>query len=144
MNFDDKNVEVIKILLPFLTWMSVAIGWVVTHYLTKRRDIENEKRKIRTQYLVDVFRFLATNISNRDISREYWRKFEDTISDIQLFGTPSQILLLKEIIDQIVSGDPFELDPILNDIRGHLRKDLGLEVVDDNVLYLRENKLGKS
>jgi hypothetical protein len=144
MNFDDKNVEVIKILLPFLTWMSVAIGWVVTHYLTKRRDIENEKRKIRTQYLVDVFRFLATNISNRDISREDWRKFEDTISDIQLFGTPSQILLLKEIIDQIVSGDPFELDPILNDIRGHLRKDLGLEVVDDNVLYLRENKLGKS
>ncbi len=144
MNFGDKDVEVIKILLPFLTWMSVAIGWVVTHYLTKRRDIENEKRKIRTQYLVNVFRFLATSISNRDISKEDWRKFEDTVSDIQLFGTPSQIILLKEITDQIVLGNPFELDPLLNDIRGHLRKDLGLEVVDGNVLHLRENKIGKS
>jgi hypothetical protein len=144
MNFDDKDIEIAKILLPFLTWISVVTGWIVTHHLTKRRDIENEKRKIRTQYLVNVFRFLATSISNRDISKEDWRKFEDTVSDIQLFGTPSQIILLKEITDQIVLGNPFELDPILNDIRGHLRKDLGLESADGNVLYLRENKTIKS
>jgi hypothetical protein len=137
MNFNDKDLELIRIALTFLTWTSVIVGWVVTDYLTKRRDVESQKRKIRTDYLVNVFRFLATSISNRNPSEEDWRKFEDIIADIQLFGTPEQIRLLKAVTNQIAEKKEFDLDPILNDLRDHLRSDLDLESIDGNVRWIR-------
>jgi hypothetical protein len=137
MNFSDKGLELIKIALTFLAWISVVIGWVVTDYLTKRRDVESQKRKIRTDYLVNVFRFLATSISNRNPSEEDWRKFEDIIADIQLFGTPEQIRLLKAVTNQIAEKKEFDLDPILNNLRDHLRSDLDLESIDGNIRWIR-------
>jgi hypothetical protein len=75
MILNDKELELIKIALTFLAWISVVIGWVVTDYLTKRRDVESQKRKIRTEYLVNAFRFLATSVSNRNLSEleEDWK-----------------------------------------------------------------------
>ena len=137
MNFNDKDLELTRIALTFLTWTSVIVGWVVTDYLTKRRDVESQKRKIRTDYLVNVFRFLATSISNRNPSEEDWRKFEDIIADIQLFGTPEQIRLLKAVTNQIAEKKEFDLDPILNDLRDHLRSDLDLESIDGNIRWIR-------
>jgi hypothetical protein len=137
MDFSDKGLELIKIALTFLAWISVVIGWVVTDYLTKRRDVESQKRKIRTDYLVNVFRFLATSISNRNPSEEDWRKFEDIIADIQLFGTPEQIRLLKAVTNQIAEKKEFDLDPILNNLRDHLRSDLDLESIDGNIRWIR-------
>jgi hypothetical protein len=137
MDFSDKSLELIKIALTFLAWISVVIGWVVTDHLTKRRDVESQKRKIRTDYLVNVFRFLATSISNRNPSEEEWRKFEDIIADIQLFGTPEQIRLLKAVTNQIAEKKEFDLDPILNDLRDHLRSDLDLESVEGNIRWIR-------
>jgi hypothetical protein len=137
MNFNNKDLELIRIALTFLTWISVIFGWVVTDYLTKRRDVESQKRKIRTDYLVNVFRFLATSISNRNPSEEDWRKFEDIIADIQLFGTPEQIRLLKAVTNQIAEKKEFDLDPILNDLRDHLRSDLDLESIDGNIRWIR-------
>jgi hypothetical protein len=137
MDFSDKCLELIKIALTFLAWISVVVGWVVTDHLTKRRDVESQKRKIRTDYLVNVFRFLATSISNRNPSEEDWRKFEDIIADIQLFGTPEQIRLLKAVTNQIAEKKEFDLDPILNDLRDHLRSDLDLESIDGNIRWIR-------
>jgi hypothetical protein len=48
MNFKDQDLELIRIVTTFLTWASVIIGWVVTDNLTKRRDVESQKLKIRT------------------------------------------------------------------------------------------------
>jgi hypothetical protein len=133
MNCSNNDLELIKIALTFL----VVLGWVVTDHLTKRRDLESQKRKIRTDYLVNVFRFLATSISNRDPLKEDWRKFEDIIADIQLFGTPEQIRLLKAVTNQIAEKKEFDLDPILNDLRDHLRRDLDLESVEGNIRWIR-------
>jgi hypothetical protein len=137
MNFKDQDLELIRIVTTSLTWASVIIGWVVTDSLTKRRDVKNQKLKIRTEYLVNVFRFLATNVSQRDLSEEDWRRFEDIIADIQLFGTPEQIRLLKAVTNQIAEKKEFDLDPILNDLRDHLRSDLDLESIDGNVRWIR-------
>jgi hypothetical protein len=134
MNCSSNDLELTKIALTFLV---VLIGWVVTDHLTKRRDVESQKRKIRTDYLVNVFRFLATSISNRNPSEEDWRKFEDIIADIQLFGTPEQIRLLKSVTNQIAEKKEFDLDPILNDLRDHLRSDLDLESVEGNIRWIR-------
>jgi hypothetical protein len=38
---------------------------------------------------------------------------------------------------QMVEDGTVDLDPILNDLRDHLRKDLGLESIDGNVHWLR-------
>ena len=135
MNFNEK--ELVELIKTALTLILVVIGWVITDCLAKRRDIENQKRKIRTDYLVNVFRFLATSVSNRNLSEEDWRKLEDIIADIQLFGTPRQIHLLKTMTRKMVEDDTFDLDPILNDLRDHLRHDLGLESIDGNVHWLR-------
>ena len=137
MDFNNKDLlEIAKIVLPFLTWTSVIFGWIVTHSLTKRREVESQKRKIRTEYLVNVFRFLATSVSNRNFSELEERELENVISDIQLFGTPRQISLAKKMTDEMVNGE-FELDPLLNDLRDDLRRDLGLESIDGNIRWIR-------
>jgi predicted KAP-like P-loop ATPase len=138
MTFNNTHIELIKIVLTFLTWISVIVGWIATDYFAKRRDVENQKRKIRTEYLVNVFRFLATSVSNRNISEDDRRKLEDVVADIQLFGTPRQIHLLKTMTHEMVKDGTFDLDPILNDLRDHLRRDLNLESIEGNVHWLRD------
>jgi hypothetical protein len=39
--------------------------------------------------------------------------------------------------DEIVNNKTFDLDPILNDLRDHLRSDLGLESIDGNIRWIR-------
>ncbi len=137
MDFSDKGLELIKIALTFLAWISVVIGWLATHHLTQLRDVENQKRKIRTDYLVNVFRFLATSVSNRNLLDEDLRKFEDVVADIQLFGTPEQVRLLKVVTNEMREKKEFNLDPLLNDLRDHLRSDLALGSIDGNIHWIR-------
>jgi hypothetical protein len=126
--------EYIKIVA---TVFVAALGWIVAHYFTSQKSRNDKKRDLSIEYLSNAYRFLTTEIVQRDISDESWAKLEKVITDVQLFGSPEQVELIKNLVECIVQGGEFELDELINSLRKDLRKELGLEAVSGNVKWFR-------
>ncbi|MFO8066166.1 MAG: hypothetical protein R6U11_01155, partial [Bacteroidales bacterium] len=80
---------------------------------------------------------LTHDISHRALNEERCKKLEKVVSDIQLFGNTEQINLVQNMVNEATQKDTFELDPLINELRNSLRKELGLREVDGNVKWLR-------
>ncbi len=37
------------------TVVIAAMGWIIVHYFTSRRDMANKRREIKTQYLIEAY-----------------------------------------------------------------------------------------
>ena|SRR5712692_852308 len=114
----------------------VIVGWYVVHYLSGRRDQANKRRDLRVQYLIEAYRRLEF-AGNRPLTKEVAPEFEKAIADIQLFGTPKQVELAQAFALGFAESGIHSLDPLLNELRQELRKELNLEPVEPNIKYLR-------
>lgn len=133
------NIDYIKILA---TISLAVIGWIVGYYFTTRKDINQKRRDISIEHLINAYRVLTNDISHRNQSRENNTKLENILSDIQLFGTEEQIEMAKKLADTVAKGGEFQLDPLINSLRNNLRKMIGLKKVTGNVRWLRfSNKI---
>lgn len=130
----------LNLLLPLLITTVVAIlGWYVVHRTAMSRDRASKRRDLRVQYLIDAYRRLE-GVSNRGpVSATDTRAaiLESAISDIQLFGSPSQVEGAKVFARQFAAKQPASLDDLLSDLRQDLRSELDLEPVERDVLHLR-------
>ena len=129
MNFDYLKI--------FVTIFLAVIGWLVGHYFTTKRDVSNKRRELIIQHLIEAYRIMANEVSHRDKSAERDKKFEDILSDIQLFGSSHQINLVKKLIEELSIGAVVELDPLINSLRDDLRKQLKLRYIEGNIRWLR-------
>lgn len=122
----------------------VFIGWLVVHELSAKRDKSNKKREIRINYIISAYRSLA-DCSKRKPSSEYFRKMESAMADIQLFGDEQQIEMAKKFMNEYEENSKktdkefFEipLDPLLNDLRNNLRREMDLSDAKGNVQWFR-------
>jgi len=114
-----------------------VIGWVVAHFFTAKRDLENKRREISIEHLVNAYRVLANEVSHREQNEERREKLENLLSDIQLFGSTEQVRLARDLADEVAAGKSFELDPLINSLRNDLREQLNLAPVEGNVRWLR-------
>lgn len=113
-----------------------AFGWWVVHYLSTRRDLTNERRKLRVSYLLEAYRKLESG-SNRDDATPYWSNFESAIADIQLLGSAYQVSLARELAIEMGRNHTASPDKLIFDLRQSLRSELQLEPISENVLYIR-------
>ena len=120
-----------------VTVVLAMFGWVTAHWFTSKRERAAKRREIRVEYLIDAYRFLATEVSHRSLNEERQRKLESIIADIQLFGSAKQVDDAKTLADEIVEKQNFGLDALINDLRDDLREQLGLEPIQGNVKWLR-------
>ncbi len=118
-----------------------VIGWVVGHYFTNKRIIASKQRDIITEHLISSYRILLNDISQREPTEEWAKKIEELISDLQLFGTQSQIEIVKNIMDGFSKNKDVDLGPLLDDLRNDLRKRLNLGLVSGNVMWFRACQL---
>jgi hypothetical protein len=116
----------------------VVVGWYVVHYFARRRDQANKRRDLRVQYLIEAYRRLEF-ASNRPLTEEVAPEFEKAIADIQLFGTPKQVELAQTFAVGFAEKGTHSLDPLMNELRQELRKELTLGPVQPNIKYLRIN-----
>jgi len=126
--------EVVGIIISSLI---IIIGWRVNNHMSAKRAISDDKRKIITSHLIDAYRVLVNDVSHRAETKERNLKLESVIGAIQLFGNKKQILLTKQLADEVAAGDAFQLDPLINSLRDSLRESLDLEPVQGNVRWLR-------
>jgi hypothetical protein len=119
-----------------VTLIVAALGGWAGHYLSMRRDLAAERRKLRVTYLLEAYRRLE-GASNRDDAKRSWPELESAIADIQLLGSPGQVALARRFAIEMASDSAASLDGLIFDLRQSLRAELELEPVKENVIYLR-------
>jgi hypothetical protein len=129
-----------EILKTLITVIIAALGWVVAHYFSSKRDRRIKRREIKTAHLIKAYTILANDITERAETSERNAKLELLISELQLFGSNKQIALTKELAENIQHGGEFNFDELLKDIRNDLRKELELNPIQGRVKWLRFNK----
>lgn len=116
------------------------IGYLIVHLLNSWRERIAKRREMRTKFLIDAYSKLARIV----LSTEW--KFDDlrtTLADIQLLGTASQISIANNLVRTIpgaFQGDnqgAIDLEPLLQNMRRDLRKELSMEKIDDTFWWLR-------
>ncbi len=126
-----------KLFAQLLVTVIVALsgGWL-GHRLAARRDLLNERRKLRVTYLLEAYRKLEGG-SNRTEPNNSSPVFESAIADIQLLGSPIQVKLARHFALDMARNKTASLDPLVNDLRQTLREELELPEVREPVVYLR-------
>lgn len=129
--------EVAKfVIAPAVAALVAVIGWAVAHYLSGQRDRKNKYRDIRTQYLITAYRTLFRVGVDRSIAKNAV-ECENAIADIQLLGTPKQILLAEKYTVKISSNGTADLTDLIRELRRDLRNELDLEPVSDEIHFLK-------
>ena len=125
--------------ISHLITVGVALcGWLAVHRFSAWRDRINHKRKMQTDFLVIAFQRLA-NAVHRPFATgaEHLKDLENTLADIQLFGSKKQVQLVEDFATEFAKASSASLDPLLNSLRQDLRKELGYEQINSNVKWVR-------
>jgi hypothetical protein len=128
-----------KLFAQLLATVVVAgLGWWAVHRLAARRDLANERRRLRVAHLLEAYRKLES-ASNRD-TLEHISSFESAIADIQLLGSAHQAGLARKFALDMAKYKTAPLDPLILDLRQSLRAELELDSVSEPIAYLRFSK----
>lgn len=115
--------------------VALVSGWL-GHSLSARRDLANERRKLRVTYLLEAYRRLEDALHRNDPERSH-PKWESVIADIQLLGSPEQVHLARTFAVGMATAHAASLEALINDLRRSLRVELRLPPVGEPVVYLR-------
>jgi hypothetical protein len=93
---------------------------------------------MQTDYLVAAFQHLA-NSANRpfESGAQHLKDIECSLANIQLFGTKKQVQLVEDFAKEFAKAHSAPLDPLLNSLREDLRKELGYELINGNIKWVR-------
>lgn len=129
----------LNLLIPTIV---VILGWFVAHQFNTNRDQTNKRRDLRVQYLLDAYRRLESAANRPEAGKENQDSFESALADIQLLGTKLQIEeLMKFFAGWNLSGGRGNINPLLELLRTHLRKELDLEInVPEIKIFRFENR----
>jgi len=121
------------------TFVVAALGWWAAHVLTTRRDLANERRKLRVSYLLEAYRALEGAVHTLEPENGKAR-LQSAIADIQLLGSPEQVQLASEFALQMGKSNEAPADELLSNLRASLRNELELENVDQKIVFMRFQK----
>jgi hypothetical protein len=111
----------------------IAAGtWLVNGFIARRAV----RRQTRVEYLLSAYRRLEA-ASNRDMTQPHEEAIESAISDIQLLGTVGQVELADQFAKQFASDRTADAEPLLENLRRTLRKELSLGTLGPRRTWLR-------
>jgi|SRR4030042_4419177 len=122
-----------------ITIVIAALGWIIVHHFTSRRDRKNKIREIRIQYLIEAFRKIGMAIQ-REKDDTFFGELESAFHDVQLFGSKRQINMLMEFMDEYREKKTANIDMLLNELRDDLRKELSLSPIKERIKWFRVKK----
>ncbi len=120
----------------YVTVALAIIGWWLGHYLSQRKDRKNRKHDIRTDYLRNTYNELSRLRSYSKVwdIKEVGESLIKVLSNIELYGSEEQIVLVKSMADEITKdGRLPSINCLINDLRDDLRKELGLGKIEGDV-----------
>ncbi len=120
-----------------------ALGWVVAHYFTSKRDLANKRREVQTEYLIEAYRNIEKAIEPAEYNADWCVLVQTAFSEVQLFGSQKQIDLAHEFAELLLNQrkiDKGKLNLLLMELRSSLRAQLGLESAGSSIGYIRINE----
>jgi hypothetical protein len=124
--------------LAVVSGVVIAVaGWIVGQNQARRAV----RRNMRIEYLLGAYRRLE-RASNRPMTPTDDRDVEAAVADVQLLGSPSQVKLAGEFAKAFATEGTADTEPLLEDLRASLRRELLLEAVPPNRLWLRISREG--
>lgn len=133
-----------KLVNLIVTALVAFAGWVFAGWLSSRRDVANKRRDIVAQHLINAYKILTQEIGHRKTTIESMTKFENLLSEIQLFGSRKQVELARELSNKTAQTGESEIDSLVEDMRNSLRKEMGLEPVEGATIWFRFEENYKS
>jgi hypothetical protein len=121
-------------LLYVLRGVLAVVGKLLGHFLGSQRELDNRRRELRVQHLVDAWRNIvragvhAGLDAGHHAGLDESRGLEQALADIQLFGTPSQADHAARVARSL-NEDPTRtsvIGELLESLRGDLRDELRL------------------
>jgi hypothetical protein len=122
-----------------VTGIVTELGWWAVNYFSKRRDIENDRRKLRIEYLLDAYRRLDSASHRDGRQSEFEGRLESAVADIQLLGSPKQAALAAQFCMDMATNKIAYMDDLLRDFRDSLRSELKLKRIP---VILKHNQHG--
>ena len=126
------TIEFWKILVPTL----IAIfSWVIAHFSSKWKDLQNRRKEIISKYLIDAYRSIENCCGRGEgisLTPEQKTGIEQAVADVQLFGSTYQATLVKKFIDLMNTTAYADPRTLLVTLRNDLRKELGLPTASDD------------
>jgi len=119
-----------------ITTVVATVGWFAAHRLAAARDQVNKRREIRLNLLMGVYRAIEYSV-HRDFEGDVAKAVCNALADIQLGGTPEQIKLAQQLIDELARNQPVDAQSLLLSLRDDLRNELGLPEVPASLKYIR-------
>lgn len=107
-------------------------GWLVNEFFARR----SVRRNLRIEYLLSAYRRLE-HASNRQMTETHEAALEEAISDIQLLGSPRQVEMATAFARQFAEDQRADTEHLLEDLRASLRRELQLEPVPPQRMWLR-------
>jgi hypothetical protein len=59
-----------QIITNAITVLLAVIGWRIGHYYNTKRDKELKRREIATEHLINAYRVLANDVTQREVTFE--------------------------------------------------------------------------
>lgn len=119
----------------FIALLSGFFSALITHWLGRKKSIEDKKREIKVEYLMSAWKRLEC-ASNRQ-NKIYNADFESAIADIQLLGSHKQIDLAQQIAIKLSQEGECNSLELLLELREDLRKELGVAPAFRTFKFLR-------
>ncbi len=105
----------------------LVIRIFVMQRVQQRRQRENRQETERLKSLVAAYRSLAGSFS--PALQEHGPQMEETLADIVLFGSLTQVEFAVKCINHLKNGEPVDYQPLIEALRSDLRTQLGLEAI---------------
>ena len=122
-----------SILIPLLV---AAVGWLLVHRLAAWRDRAAKRREVRITYLIQAYRrFMDFYRAMRGPTPPNdFTEVESAITDIELFGSVSQIAKLRTFVQDLQKRDKVSLNDLAEDLRDDLRRELRLKRIEGRIV----------
>lgn len=126
--------------LTLLTSLVVAIVLltirvVVMQRVQQRRQRENRQETERLKSLVAAYRALAGSFT--PATAEHTPQIEETLAELVLFGSLPQVELAAACLAALQRGESPDCQPLVEDLRTELRRQLGLEPIPSSLVIPR-------
>jgi hypothetical protein len=120
----------------FVSALVALVVVALTHAFTSHRDRRNRRQEQRIHYLISVYRaFSKANMHPK--LYEVAEELEQAVADVQLFGTPDQVRLVRQFAHDLGTEQTAPMDDLLVELRESLRKELGAAPLDRRNVWLR-------
>ena len=133
--------EILQTVAVLLGSVVVIAGWLYTDF----QDREQDRREVRTNYLIENFRTLnciaiqgqsMTENQGQSMTENHANALNKVAWDINILGTSEQIELARKFAEDMASGKGADAMDLLMSLRDELRKELGMKSLEYQKLLL--------